>query len=93
VSSDADPPRPDPDPPDLCNMGAVAAGRAARVAEWTEALRRASIRSTVVRPHACSGADGPAQDYVELWVAERDADRANVVLRESDAGGTRPASE
>ena len=75
------------DPPDLRDMVAVAAGTAARVAEWAAALSRASIRFTVVHPHTCSGTDGPAEDYVELWVAERDSDRANAVVRESDSGG------
>jgi hypothetical protein len=86
MGSNSKRPHRDPDPPDLRGMVAVAAGRAAQVAEWASALGRASIRSTVVRPHACSGTDGPAQDYVELWVAECDSERANVVLRESDEG-------
>ena len=93
MGKNSKPPHQDPDPPDLRGMVAVAAGRAAQVAEWAAALRCDSIRYTVVHPHTCSGAVGPAQDYVELWVAERDADRANLVLRESDAGGARPASE
>jgi hypothetical protein len=87
MGKNSKPPHGDPDPPDLRGMVAVAAGTASRVAEWAAALSRASIRSAVVHPHTCSGAEGPAQDYVELWVAERDSDRANAVVRESDSGG------
>ena len=59
---------------------AIASGTTTRVAGWVASLCAAGIH--VVTASSCGMLEEEALDYVELWVHEKDADRARSILRD-----------
>ena len=68
---------PEPGPPDLSTMSAIASGTHAAVRRWASALKRAGITPAVAE--SCEP-DPDRPDYAELWVEEADVDEARAAL-------------